>query len=142
MTSPPAQVSSRRATGVVLAAFTFVSIFCVNLFPRRPAGEFAQSPNELSRYELVVSIVDRGSFSIGPELARFGDHEDKSVYAGRFYSNKAPGLSLAAVPAYAGVRLFTGPAGPGNASTVFFLLRLLTVTAASIAALFVFSRRL
>jgi hypothetical protein len=128
--------------GVVLAAFTFVSIFCVNLFAPRPAGEFAQSPNELSRYELVVSIVDRGSFSIGPELARFGNHEDKAVYSGRFYSNKAPGLSLAAVPAYAAVRLFTGPARPGNAATVFYLLRLSTVTAASIAALFVFGRRL
>jgi hypothetical protein len=126
----------------VLAAFAFVSIFCVNLFPRRPEGEFAQSPNELSRYELVVSIVERGSFSIGPELAVFGDHEDKSVYRGRFYSNKAPGLSMAAVPAYAAVRVFTGPADPRNAATVFYLLRLLTVTAAAIAALFALGRRL
>jgi hypothetical protein len=53
-------------------------------------------------------------------------HEDKSVYGGRFYSNKAPGLSLAAAPVYAAVRVFTGPARPGNATTVFYLVRLLT----------------
>jgi len=134
--------SSRRAARAVLVAFAFVSIFCVNLFPREPDGEFAQSPNELSRYELVVSIVERRSFSIGPELARFGDHEDKSVYGGRFYSNKAPGLSFAGAPVYAIVRAFTGPAGTGNATTVFYLIRLFTVTAATLVALIVFSRRL
>ena len=72
----------------------------------------------------------------------FGDPEDKSVYGGRFYSNKAPGLSLAAVPAYAAVRVFTGAARPANATTVFYLVRLLTVTAVSIAALFALARRL
>ena len=134
--------SSRRAARAVLAAFAFVSIFCVNLFPRERDGEFAQSPNELSRYQLVVSIVDRGSFEIGPELARFGDHEDKSVYGGRYFSNKAPGLSFAAVPVYAAVRAFTGPARPENATPVFYLTRLFTVTAVALAALIVFSRRL
>jgi hypothetical protein len=132
----------RRSAVAVLAAFAFVSAFCVNLFPRERAGELAQSPNELSRYELVVSIVDRGSLSIGPELARFGDHEDKSVFRGRFFSNKAPGLSFAGVPVYAAVRRLTGPADPGNATTVFFLVRLLTVTLAVVVALAVFARRL
>ena len=141
MIESPDERSARQAARAILAAFAFVSVFCVDLFPRRPGGEFAQSPNELSRYQLVVSIVDRGSLSIGPELARFGDHEDKSVYRGRFYSNKAPGLSLAAAPVYAAIRLFTGPARPGNAALVFFLIRLLTVTAAVLAALVFFARR-
>jgi len=127
---------------VVLAAFAFVSVFCVNLFPRGKAGEFAQSPNELSRFELVVSIVERGTFSIGAELAELGDHEDKSVYRGRFFSNKAPGLSFAAVPIYALVRSVTGPVRPENATPIFFLLRLGTVTLLCSAALAVFAGRL
>ena len=142
MTHSSEEESSRRAARAVLVAFAFVSVFCVNLFPREPDGEFAQSPNELSRYELVVSIVERRSFSIGPELARFGDHEDKSQYGGRFYSNKAPGLSFAGVPVYAVVRAFTGPADAGNATKVFYAIRLFTVTAAALVALIVFSRRL
>ena len=85
MTSPTSEKTNRRGTVVVLAAFAFACVFCVNLFPREPGGELAQSPNELSRFELVVSIAERGSFSIGPELARFGDHEDKAIYEGRFY---------------------------------------------------------
>jgi len=133
---------NRRASLAVVAAFAVTCAFCVNLFPRRPGGELAQSPNELSRYELVLSIVDRGSFSIGPELARFGDHEDKSVYRGTFYSNKAPGLSLAAVPAYAAIRTLGGAASPGDATGVFFLVRLFSVSLLCVVALAVFARRL
>ncbi len=127
---------------MILAAFAFVSIYCVNIFPRTRAGEFAQSSNELSRYELVMSIVDRGSFSIGPEIVEYGDHEDKSVYRGRFYSNKAPGLAFAGVPIYAAIKVFTGPARFGNLTPDFFLIRLLTVSAVTFGALVVFARRL
>jgi len=133
---------NRRAALAVVAAFALACAFCVNLFPREPGGELAQSPNELSRYELVLSIVDRGSLSIGPELARFGDHEDKSVYEGAFYSNKAPGLSLAAVPIYAAIRAIAGPARPENATAVFFLVRLFTVSLLGVVALAVLARRL
>ena len=89
-----------------------------------------------------MSIVERGSLSIGPELARFGDHEDKSVYEGRFFSNKAPGLSFAAVPVYAFVRLFTGPARPENTTRVFWLVRCGTVSVAVVLALLALARRL
>src|SRR5688572_29323760 len=54
--------------------------------------------NEVSRFALVRALVD-GRVHIDP------DHpstEDKSFYAGRYYSDKAPGASLLAVPAYLG----------------------------------------
>ncbi len=89
-----------------------------------------------------MSIVERGSFAIGPELAELGDHEDKAAYGGRFFSNKAPGLSFAAVPVYAAVRALIGPARRKNATPIFYLVRLLTVSALCLVALAVFARRL
>jgi MFS family permease len=58
----------------------------------------APASNELSRFALVRSIVERGHLDIDPyaettaDLARFGGHS---------YSDKAPGAALLAVPAYA-----------------------------------------
>ncbi|HKB70844.1 MAG TPA: hypothetical protein VKH46_08380, partial [Thermoanaerobaculia bacterium] len=127
---------SVRAVAIVLASFAFATVFCVNLFPHY------RNPNELSRFDLVVSIVDRGSLSIGPELAKFGYHEDRSVFRGEFFSNKAPGLSFAAVPAYALIRLFTGPASETTLVPILFVIRLLTVSSVGVFALLVFSRRL
>lgn len=46
---------------------------------------------------LAASIVDRGQLNIDPYQQFTGD---KSSYAGHFYSDKAPGSSLLAVPAY------------------------------------------
>jgi len=127
---------------VVLAAFLFVSVAFVNIFPKQPTGELSPSPNEFSRYELVVSMAERGTFSIDRELAEFGDHEDKSIFGGHFYSNKAPGLSLAALPFYVIYRPFVGRARRGRFETMFYLLRLSTVTAAVFLALLAFARRL
>jgi hypothetical protein len=52
---------------------------------------------------LTVSIVDRGSLNIDPFSALTGDIASAN---GHFYADKAPGLSLAAVPIYALIRLF------------------------------------
>ncbi len=125
-----------RALLLVLAAFAFVTVYVVNLFPR------FRNPNEFSRYELVVSMAERGSVSIDAELKEFGDHEDKSVFGGHFYSNKAPGLSFAALPVYELLRPVLGPARPGHFAAMFFGLRLLTVSAACLAALLLLARRL
>jgi hypothetical protein len=59
--------------------------------------------NENSRFDLVRAIVDHHTLAIDAyhhntgDKARFGDH---------YYSDKAPGLSLVAVPIYAILRLF------------------------------------
>jgi len=59
--------------------------------------------NENTRFDLVRAIVDDHTLAIDRyhentgDKARFGEH---------FYSDKAPGLSFVALPAYAVVRLF------------------------------------
>ncbi len=141
MTALPAD-ENPRAASVVLGAFVLVTVFFVNLFPARRGGEFSQSPNEFSRFELVVSMAERRTFSIDRELSVFGDHEDKSVFGGHFYSNKAPGLSFAALPFYEAYRVFLGPAGPGHSTAMFYLLRVSTVSLMCGIALSFFSRRL
>ena len=66
-------------------------------------------------------MADDGTFSIDAAVARLGDHEDKSVSNGRFYSNKAPGLAFAAYPVYRLLRLVLPPPEPGTGSPIFFL---------------------
>lgn len=99
------------------------------------------SPNELSRFQTVVAFVESGTFAIDGELRALGDHEDKAESSGRLYSNKAPGLSLAAIPVYRALRLFL-PRPASATSGVFVLLRLLTVSLVCVVALARFSRRL
>ncbi len=58
--------------------------------------------NADTRIFLTASIVDRGQLNIDPYAQYTGD---KAAYNGHFYSDKAPGSSLFAVPAYALVKL-------------------------------------
>jgi hypothetical protein len=120
---------------VVLAAFAFQLIWFTGFFPPH------NNPNELSRFEAVVAYVESGTFSIDKTVRRFGDQMDKSVWNGRTYSNKAPGLILAAVPVYRLLRVFFEQ--PRDAwSDVFLLTRLLTVSVVCLLALSRFARRL
>ena len=61
--------------------------------------------NENSRFDLVRAIVDDHTIAIDRYHENTGD---KASYGGHFYSDKAPGLSLLAVPLYVVVRLFRG----------------------------------
>jgi hypothetical protein len=125
----------KLASRAVLAAFAFTAIFFTGQFP-----PFA-NPNELSRLEAVYAAAELRTLSIDGAIPVLGDHEDKSVSNGRFYSNKAPGLALAAVPVYKLLRLvFPKPHAASDA--VFVWLRLLTVSLASVLALARFLRRL
>ncbi len=63
------------------------------------------SPNEASRVFAAHAFVTRGNFEIDRELAARGSLDDVSVFEGRHYSNKAPGLIWAAVPVIAAVHL-------------------------------------
>ncbi len=58
--------------------------------------------NADTRIFLAASIVDRGQLNIDPYAQYTGD---KAGYNGHFYSDKAPGSSLLAVPVYAFVKL-------------------------------------
>jgi hypothetical protein len=58
--------------------------------------------NPDTRIFLAASIVDRGQLNIDPYAQYTGD---KAAFNGHYYSDKAPGSSLLAVPAYALVKL-------------------------------------
>lgn len=60
-------------------------------------------PNQNSRLNMVVAVVDEGTFQIDKyvhntvDYAKVGDH---------YYSDKAPGAAFLGIPIYAGLRLF------------------------------------
>lgn len=60
-------------------------------------------PNQNSRLDMVVAVVDDGTFQIDKyvhntvDYAKVGDH---------YYSDKAPGAAFLGIPVYAGLRLF------------------------------------
>jgi hypothetical protein len=123
-----------RARLFVLAVFTFSAIYFTELFPP------ANNPNELSRFEAVVAFVDQGTFAIDGMIRKYGDHEDKSVYGGHTYSNKAPGLIFAAIPVYRLLRSFM-PQPKDSWAPLFVLMRILTVSLVSVIGIARFSRR-
>jgi hypothetical protein len=127
--------SDRGPVILVLAAFVFVTVYVVNLFPS------FRSPNEMSRYDLVMAIAERHSLAIEPELAAFGGYEDQSTFGGHAYSNKGPGLSLAALPVYELLRLFLPHPRPEAYAPILYGLRLATVSFATVLALWAFSAR-
>src|SRR5262252_5408591 len=103
----PSGDPGRRARRVVLVGFALVTVWFTGSFP-----PFA-NPNELSRLETVYAVVEQGTFRIDEAIRVLGDHEDKAVAGGHVYSNKAPGLALAAVPVYRILRgVFPAPRSP------------------------------
>lgn len=102
---------ARRALGIVLVA-AYVWSF--------PYFEQIHSANELPRIWLAQAIVDEGRFAVDTGVRTLGgpvadvSELDRPATPGtsakgKYYSNKAPGMSLLAVPAYAVLRLFGRP---------------------------------
>ncbi len=120
----------RRVTsaGVIALVVVLTSAYFV------PRGE---SWNADTHIFLTASIVDRGSLSIDP-LARYTG--DIAYANGHYYADKAPGLSLAAVPVYAllkytllGGRPYTTLfAAPPSQRTDFLIRYLLAVVLAGL----------
>lgn len=94
-----------------LAAIAIAYLYVFPYFPR------IRSANELPRAYLVKAIVDDHTFAIDRGVAAWGSTADVSPSGGHLYSNKAPGASLLAVPAYAAVRAVWGE--PGLAGTIW-----------------------
>jgi hypothetical protein len=126
----------RRALLLVTLGFGFLSIYFTGIFPP------FTNPNELSRFQTAVAIVEHGTFAIDAPLRDLGDHEDKAISGGRHYSNKAPGLAFAALPAYRLLRLFLPAPRSGAMNLLFCLVRILTVSTVCTLALWRFGRRL
>jgi hypothetical protein len=125
----------RRACGRVLACFAFVCVYFVGFYPGAPDS------NQRSHYQLLRAFGERGTAEIGPELRDLGSHTDVAVHDGRRFSNKGPGLSVAALPAYWVLRrLLPAPSSPQD-WLVFYGARVLSVTLVVVLALVVFARR-
>ncbi|HEX9056297.1 MAG TPA: hypothetical protein VF818_02105, partial [Ktedonobacterales bacterium] len=92
--APPGGRTARRGPGAGSIALMVVlaAAYCV---PRGPMW------NADSRIFLTASIVDRGQLDIDPFAVSTGDI---ASYGGHHYSDKAPGLSLAAIPVYVVVK--------------------------------------
>lgn len=128
-------MSSRLSSRAVVAAFALTTLYFTGLYPP------FSNPNELSRLQTVYAAVELSTFRIDGAIRVLGDHEDKATSGGSFYSNKAPGLSLAALPVYRLLRVFlSAPHSPSDA--IFVWLRILTVSSVSVLALARFVRRL
>ncbi len=91
----------RQRAGLVVA-----SLFALLALWLQPNFKELNSPNPRVRIYLTRAIVDDHSLSIDGPVRRYGDLSDKSRRQGRLYCDKAPGLSLLAVPLYRGMRLF------------------------------------
>jgi hypothetical protein len=70
----------------------------------RSGWRFTSSANELPRAYLVMAMADEGRLTIDTGVARWGTTADVSPSGGHHYSNKAPGSSMLAVPAYVALR--------------------------------------
>src|SRR2546428_249664 len=65
-------------------------------------------PQDRTRYELTRHLVLHHTLTVEPDLF------DRSVYGGHAYSDKAPGMSFFAVPAYEAERLLGIAAAPDD----------------------------
>jgi hypothetical protein len=135
MTTVSRNQEPRLHQAIPLLAFAFLSIYFTGVFPP------STNPNELSRIEMFVAAVDHRTFAIDATLKKYGDHEDKSVYAGHYYSNKAPGLAFAAIPAY-GLYRTIGKEPVSATAAPFVVIRVLVVTSLALYAIFRLQRRL
>jgi hypothetical protein len=100
-----------------------------------------QTAEDTSRLALTESIVTRGTLTIDE---RAGETIDKAHYGRHWYTDKAPGVSFAAVPAYAvleGVRTATGSqAKPLDRRSHLWLTRVFSVGVLYLLGAFVLGR--
>jgi hypothetical protein len=125
---------ARRACVRVLACFAFVCVYFVGQYPG------ASDSNQRSHFQLLRALGERGSPEIEPELRLLGEHTDVAIHAGRRFSNKGPGLSVAAWPAYEILRRFLPAPSSLQDWLVFYGARVFSVTLVAIVALVAFIR--
>ncbi len=84
----------RRAVPAVLAVLAVLVLYLLPL-----AGQpLMTNPNELVRLELAVALAEAGTVDLEGPAHVYGLSEDVARQHGRILADKAPGLSLAAVP--------------------------------------------
>jgi hypothetical protein len=110
----------------IAAAYLYV-------FPYFPA---IRSANELPRVYLTRAIVEQQTFALDDDARRWGDTGDMSPSNNHLYSNKAPGSSLLAVPAFA----VANAVGDPGLATSMWICRVFAGIAPAIAFLALLSR--
>ena len=118
--SPPALTLA----ALVLTAYAW-------LFPWIPA---LRSPNELSRLYQARAIVEDHALSVNEQIARHGPVGDLSVKDGRYYPNKAPGVSFLGAAVFAAVRAVHRAGPVGEAAEVFWARLLVCMVPGALAA--------
>ena len=107
-----------RNKGVwLLAIYFFLSVYLLPMFPH------GGSDNEITRWATAASLVEKGTFEISWTEPLIGKNIDTASVNGRVYSNKAPGVAILAVPAYALTRAFIGPPDASNMRISWFAMR-------------------
>lgn len=103
--------------------YAILSILVIPVFPHYV------SPNEFSRWDLAVALVDFHTVEVTRVVAAtHTETEDLSSVEGRLYSNKAPGAALAGLPGYAIARAIAGPPTAHNMRWTLTAMRLLAST--------------
>jgi hypothetical protein len=100
--SPSTTITSNRPH----VAFWLVAAAYLYVFPHQPR---LNNPNENVRFYMTAAIVEEGVYSIDTLRDRWGWVNDASVREGHYYSVKAPGSSLLAIPGYALYRALGRP---------------------------------
>ena len=90
--------------------------------------------NALARFATTVRLVDNHTLELGPYAAKTND---VAIYHGRAYTDKAPGVSLFLVPAYALVRFITK-----DFDLALQISRLFSLTLLVLLAVWLFWRKL
>jgi hypothetical protein len=103
---------------VVVALYALLAALVIPVYPHFP------SPNEFTRWALVVSVVDFHTIEVSRAAAILGPQfEDLATIDGRVYSNKAPGAALVSAPGYLLVRPFIGPPSRDNLRVALTAMR-------------------
>lgn len=122
-------------TSTVIALYAALALILIPVFPH------FLSPNEFTRWVTAAAIVDDQTFQVNRYLPLLGDgFEDLSEIDGRVYSNKAPGLAVVGLPAYAVARAVVGPPSPGTMRVTLTAMRWLTATLPAILLALLFAR--
>ncbi len=107
-----------RRTLPVIAQYAVLALLVIPVFPH------FSSPNEFTRWLLVASVAENHTIEVSSLAPLLGPgFEDLAVVGTRVYSNKAPGLALAAAPGYALARPFLGPPTIGTLRAALTAMR-------------------
>ena len=98
-----------RCAAFLISLYALIAILVFPVFPH------FSSPNEVTRWLLVAAVAEDHTLEVTKQTSILSPgFEDLAVVGQRVYSNKAPGVALAAAPGYLLARPFAGP--PSRAS--------------------------